>query len=225
MPSVGFEPTISAGERPHIYTYMSYIYICHIYIYVIYIYIYDISSLRVNISHIFPRPIFWGRRRLRNLFCIFHHDLRLYLPRELREPNEIYLSSSSSSKILWRKWALNFVAYCYIQAYFRGIWYFNVVKVKVKQSHYRPGQALMVPEGRDSRFQDNWHINVVRLSAFTPRKYSWYRGWVDLRAIVRPEGLCQWKIPMTPSGIEPSTFRLVAQCLNHLRHRVILMWK
>jgi hypothetical protein len=44
-------------------------------------------------------------------------------------------------------------------------------------------------------------------------------GWVNSKTTVQLGGLCQWKIPMTPSGIEPMTW-LVAQCLNQQRHRV-----
>jgi hypothetical protein len=45
------------------------------------------------------------------------------------------------------------------------------------------------------------------------------RGWVDRKVIVRLEGLGQLK-KSTSSGLEPATFRLVAQCLNQLRYPV-----
>jgi hypothetical protein len=83
---------------------------------------------------------------------------------------------------------------------------------------HREGNAI--PEARlltieDPRFQDNRHIKVVRLFThwppLPPMKYSRY-------------ALLSWHIAagriMTPWGIKPPTFRLVAQCLIQLRHPI-----
>jgi hypothetical protein len=58
----------------------------------------------------------------------------------------------------------------------------------------------------------------VASASFTPMKYSWHSFLLEDEStpgpLVRPERLCQWKYPVTPSGIEPATFRFV----SHQKH-------
>jgi len=78
-------------------------------------------------------------------------------------------------------------------------------------------QAQRVPGGLANRLWDNRHIKVVRLTApctsrlcpqgNIPGTQCFY-GATELL-----EGVCQWKIPVTPLEIKPATFWLVAQSL------------
>jgi hypothetical protein len=49
------------------------------------------------------------------------------------------------------------------------------------------------------------------------------RGTDDCQRLSRPQGHSEagMIIPVTPTGIEPANFRLLPQCLNQLRNRVI----
>ena len=97
---------------------------------------------------------------------------------------------------------------------------FSAVSIKIKQSLYRPGQALRIP--------GDWGSQISKRSPHEGGKFVSptlqpplipqiiflvpisVKGWVDPRTIVRLE------------EFEPSRYRLEAQWLNKLRHRVPL---
>jgi hypothetical protein len=61
-----------------------------------------------------------------------------------------------------------------------------------------------------------------------PSKYHWYSFLLGAESTPGPycsrKDYISEKIPMMPSGIEPATFHLLPQCLNHLCHRVSPFW-
>jgi hypothetical protein len=87
--------------------------------------------------------------------------------------------------------------------------YVTTLSVKVTEM---PVQDWTGPYGsrrfRLPEFLDNRHLCMVRLSALCTGRPICVRDWVHLDATMQPEGLSQWIIPMTPSGIEPAISRL-----------------
>jgi hypothetical protein len=76
-------------------------------------------------------------------------------------------------------------------------------------------ETSRLPLFLDNRLTDGGEVvSLMRRPPIYPQKDSWYsfllRGRVDPRAIMRLEGLGQLEIPVTSSGSEPTTFRLVA---------------
>jgi len=80
---------------------------------------------------------------------------------------------------------------------------------------------LRIPEFQDSRNMKVARLSALRTGRLYPHKTSLIlvsvRGFVDTRAIVRLEGLIEWKIPVSSWEIEHATFRHVGQWFHQLQ--------
>ena len=100
---------------------------------------------------------------------------------------------------------------------------------KVKQTLYRSEQALRVPAGLGSQtWRPSTHESskVISPTLRPSLPYEIFLYSFPLAAEPTPDLQCgrknylNIKFLVTPSGMEPASFRLVAQCLNQLPHRV-----
>ena len=121
-------------------------------------------------------------------------------------PEKISLTSvaAKSSRLLAKISLSNFKKMFKIQALIRshtqtdrhGLQIWLLIKIthgkKVKQSHYRPGQALRVPGGwgfqisRQSAHECGRVVSPTHRSPLHPRKYSWYSFLLEAESTPGP---------------------------------------
>ena len=118
-------------------------------------------------------------------------------------------------------------AHC--EAQHHSVFSSSLVKKQVKQSQYRPGQAL--------RVRGVWGFQISRQLAhegdkvspthrppLPPRAYSCCSFLLETESTPGPQCGQKYyvseKFQWHPLGIEPAPFRFVAQCLNQMRHQV-----
>jgi len=99
------------------------------------------------------RPQQWNVLRCSNFFVRFYQNMDFYRQGFVKVSNMKFQGSPSSG---WRK--------------------------KVKQSHYRPGQALIFPGGWDSQISRQSALRTGRLSLWIPKAIDIHSQYVMLIA-------------------------------------------